>query len=957
MSAAHTTGQPEPDAHHVDAAAARAWMPAPVTDPLEEQAAPGGGPAGGASAPPLWAVPEAPPPDDGDVAKTTTSAATATTTTTSTAGSDALGIAMSSRWPLLGRDRCVTDVTERLEAGGSVVLSGPAGVGKSRLLTAIKAAFTGPSVSLAGSPSTAGLPLGAVMSAFPALGHLSELSITEVRREVTGWLLEVADGQQLLLTVDDAHLIDATTARGLYEATVRAPWCRVLMTIRDDVPASPGVSSAWNLDEVAHLPVAPLDGPTVEQLIATVLGGEVDAELVTAVRTRADGVPLTVVELLRGGLETGAIHNDGGVWRLISSLPTHRLTELVTGRLDRLSTPLRREAELIAHGSPLPARVAAEVTDPAELSQLIDQHVVRWAREGDRRLLVLDHPVHGDALRATTTPTRRRRILDRLACAFERTGYLDVELLRVAAWRLEVGGGDAALFTDAAGHAYASSDYHLAERCARAAIERDGGFRAYLAAGASLVELGDHAGGRERLAAAGGLAGSELELAWAGLASAHARWRGGASHAEVTGDLQRLRDRITSPEVAADVDAYQVVVAALAGDLMPARAGMARVMASAEVSGRARLMVATGAAVLSDELADDPLARACIDTEDRLTAADHRALPLGREVLRASAVASHLDPRDGTDALRDELDRVLIDGGGDLPGLWLGMLGQAQLQVGAVADAERHLREAVSALHSTDTLQLRPVFEVALATALVRSGLPTAARAHVEAVRTHVRPTPRLTAWSAIVDTEVAAFEGGPDAATERAVALGDETAQAGLERAAVATWAVAVRVGQGVEVVDRLADVADRRRSRLAIGLADAARAQAAGDAAALEAVARRFAAAGRTLLAAELAALTHRHGAGHPATSLTAGLLASCPGAATFAVEGLDPVVLPPGLRRAARAAAAGERSRDIADQLDRSIRTVDNQLGQVYRLLGVRGRRELARCYRPDQPPLRG
>lgn len=952
MSATHTTGQPQLDAHRVEAAAARAWMPSPLALPLDEPTGDRGAPAGGASAPAAWAVPDAPPSDGGDVS----------TTTTSTTGTDALGVAMSSRWPLLGRDDCVRDVTERLKAGGSVVLAGPAGVGKSRLVAAIKATFDGPNVSFAGSPSTAGLPLGAVTSAYPELGHVSELTVAEVRREVTGQLLRVADGQQLLITVDDAHLIDATTARGLYEATVRAPWCSVLMTIRDDVPAGPGVSSAWDLDEVAHLPVVPLDGPTVEELIATVLGGEVDSELITAVRARADGVPLTVVELLRGALETGAIHSDGGVWRLAAPLPTHRLTELVTGRLDRLPTPLRREAELIAHGSPLPARVAAEVTDPAQLSELIDQHVVRWAREGDRRLLVLDHPVHGDALRATTSPARRRQILDRLADAFERTGYLDVELLRVAAWRLEVGGGDAALFTDAAGHAYASSDYRLAERCARAAIERDGGFLAYLAAGSSLVELGDDDAGQERLATASELAGDELELAWAGLARAHGRWRSGASHAEVQGDLQRLRDRITSPEIAADVDAYQVVVAALAGELMPARAGMARVMASGRVSGRARLMVATGAAVLADELADDPLTRTCIDTGDRLTPADHRALPLGQEVLRASAVAGHLDPRDGTAALRDELDRVLIDGDGDLPGLWLGMLGLSQLQAGAVGDAERHLREAVSALEHTDTLQLRPVFEVALATALVRSGRPTAARAHVDAVRTHVRPTPRLTAWSAIVDAEVAAFEAGADLAAQRAVVLGDETARAGLERAAVATWGVAVRLGQGVEVVDRLADVADRRRSRFAAGLVDAARAQAAGDAEALEAVARRFAAAGRTLLAAELAALTHRHGAGHPtggplAGSLAAGLLASCPGAATFAVEGIDPVVLPPSLRRAARAAAAGESSRSIADQLDRSVRTVDNQLGQVYRLLGVRGRRELARCYRPDQPPLRG
>jgi DNA-binding CsgD family transcriptional regulator len=44
-------------------------------------------------------------------------------------------------------------------------------------------------------------------------------------------------------------------------------------------------------------------------------------------------------------------------------------------------------------------------------------------------------------------------------------------------------------------------------------------------------------------------------------------------------------------------------------------------------------------------------------------------------------------------------------------------------------------------------------------------------------------------------------------------------------------------------------------------------------------------------------------------------------------------------------ARLAAEGMTSRQIADQLDVSKRTVDNQLGRVYEKLGIAGRADLA------------
>ena len=54
--------------------------------------------------------------------------------------------------------------------------------------------------------------------------------------------------------------------------------------------------------------------------------------------------------------------------------------------------------------------------------------------------------------------------------------------------------------------------------------------------------------------------------------------------------------------------------------------------------------------------------------------------------------------------------------------------------------------------------------------------------------------------------------------------------------------------------------------------------------------------------------------------------------------------PTLLTPRELEVARAAAARERSREIADRLGVSVRTVETQLQSVYRKLGVASRDEL-------------
>ena len=75
-------------------------------------------------------------------------------------------------------------------------------------------------------------------------------------------------------------------------------------------------------------------------------------------------------------------------------------------------------------------------------------------------------------------------------------------------------------------------------------------------------------------------------------------------------------------------------------------------------------------------------------------------------------------------------------------------------------------------------------------------------------------------------------------------------------------------------------------------------------------------------------------------------AGLAGVCEGARTPALDA--PVLvspLTPRERDIAALAAQGSSSKDIADRLYLSVRTVNNHLQSVYTKLGVTGRRQLA------------
>jgi DNA-binding CsgD family transcriptional regulator len=129
---------------------------------------------------------------------------------------------------------------------------------------------------------------------------------------------------------------------------------------------------------------------------------------------------------------------------------------------------------------------------------------------------------------------------------------------------------------------------------------------------------------------------------------------------------------------------------------------------------------------------------------------------------------------------------------------------------------------------------------------------------------------------------------------------------------------------------------------------------AMARRDGAALLTSVMEFQDLGMNLYAAEAAAAAVgllrevRSSASASAAEELAKLLARCPDARTPALRVKQPS-LTKRERQIARFAAAGVASKEIAERLFLSSRTVDNHLMRVYAKLGVSGRSELASALR--------
>ncbi len=260
---------------------------------------------------------------------------------------------------LRGRDPEVATLQERVRAAAAglspvVLLEGPAGMGRSRLLGEAARMASGAGltvVSGAGREVAAVAPLETLLEALRASGVLAAADL-ESLGESPGRILdrlvtrlcEQTRRRPLLVAIDDVQWADAASllAVGTLAAAREAQGVLWILS-RRHLAAPPELELAFARLAAGggvRLALAPLAGGQAVELASDVLGAAPDAPLETLIEAAA-GRPAYVVELLRGLLDEGRVDMvDGTATARGTALPA-RLDAVVTGHLRSLSPAAR----------------------------------------------------------------------------------------------------------------------------------------------------------------------------------------------------------------------------------------------------------------------------------------------------------------------------------------------------------------------------------------------------------------------------------------------------------------------------------------------------------------------------------------------------------------------------------------------------------------------------------------
>jgi TOMM system kinase/cyclase fusion protein len=277
--------------------------------------------------------------------------------------------------PLVGRDQEVGLLLERWEhvqegEGQAVLISGDAGIGKSRLLQTFRerlgdephswlecrcTPYTQGSafhplielveqglgftegddseaklrrlergVELAGLSAPDMVPLVASLLSLPLSDRYPPLQLSaEFQRKKTiealvAWILALGERQPLVMLFEDLHWCDPSTVELLGLLLEQSPTAKVLtlLTFRPDFePPWPGRS------QLTHLAVGRLSRRQARKMIGGMTRGlPLPDEVVDRVVERADGIPIFVEEVTKMVLESGLVEEREGRYELTGDL-------------------------------------------------------------------------------------------------------------------------------------------------------------------------------------------------------------------------------------------------------------------------------------------------------------------------------------------------------------------------------------------------------------------------------------------------------------------------------------------------------------------------------------------------------------------------------------------------------------------------------------------------------------
>ena len=330
-------------------------------------------------------------------------------------------------------DTAFSPFARELAAGAGIAPGDPAERQAERFDAHLRTLFADPALAGALLSGLVGLPA----ERYPPLEMASQRRQQATIHHLAERIQALARDVPVVLLAEDLHWADPSSLATLDALVAGLDDAAVLVV----ATTRPGFQPDWiHHGSATFYSLNRLSREAGRAITVAVAGGKaLPDEVVTQIIARTDGVPLFVEELTKAILEAGLLREFEDRFELNGQLPVlaipSTLQDSLMARIDRMA-PIKQVLQAAAClGREFERDLLAEVVDrpPAELAdaleQLIEAELVfRRTRAGGDRF-IFKHALVQDAAQATLLSGQRQVLHQRIADALERQGGTDQAVL------------------------------------------------------------------------------------------------------------------------------------------------------------------------------------------------------------------------------------------------------------------------------------------------------------------------------------------------------------------------------------------------------------------------------------------------------------------------------------------------------------------------------------------------